>query len=85
MANYTTWLKMMSLYEKTHDSMLLESLTCSENHDIIIKYLDLIATERSIFSDKIHYFVFHIIIMKHARNKLVLDYILKHLERLKPK
>lgn len=91
-ANRTTWDKMLKLYlleknSKTekYKKQLLKSLSCAENSDIIINYLNITAFNTSLFNDKEHCFAFMYVIEKHARNDLILDYVLNNFEIIKPK
>ncbi|KYM93558.1 Aminopeptidase N [Cyphomyrmex costatus] len=96
-ANRTIWDKMLKLYlEKSKTSnktdlikqrshkMLLNSLSCVEDPDIIINFLNILASNASLFSDKEHSLAFRYILEKHARNNLILDYVLKNFDILKP-
>jgi len=59
------------------DNKLLKFLACSENHTIIISYIDRLIS--GYFTDIRHRIaIFHSIIAKHANNNLVLDHILKN-------
>ncbi|KAG5329665.1 AMPQ Aminopeptidase, partial [Acromyrmex heyeri] len=90
-ANKTTWDKMLKLYLKKnyktekYQKKLLKSLSCAENPDIIINYLNITAFNTSLFHDKEHSLVFMYIIENHARNDLILDYVLNNFEIIKPK
>ncbi|KYM78422.1 Aminopeptidase N [Atta colombica] len=89
-ANRTTWDKMLELYQKTDPKkekfkkMLLKSLSCSENSDIIINYLN-ITFNTSLFHRKEHAFIIKSVLDKHSNNNLILDYILNNFETIKPK
>jgi len=90
-ANRATWDKVLKLYLKTkyktekYQKKLLKSLSCAENPDIIINYLNIIAFNTSLFHDKEHFLVFTYIMENHARNDLILDYVLNNFEIIKPK
>ncbi|XP_018368788.1 PREDICTED: aminopeptidase Q-like [Trachymyrmex cornetzi] len=90
-ANKTIWDKMLKLYLKKkyktekYQKKLLKSLSCAENPDIIINYLNITAFNTSVFHDKEHSLAFMYIIENHARNDLILDYVLKNFEIIKPK
>ncbi|XP_071561427.1 aminopeptidase N-like isoform X1 [Temnothorax nylanderi] len=84
-ANRTTWDKMMELYQRTSDKKLWETLNCAENPDIIINYLNVIASNTMLFKNSDHAFIFNLILQKHARNDLVLDYILTKFDNIKPR
>lgn len=83
-ANKTTWNKVKALFIQEHDEKLLEFLACSENSDIIFNYLDFISSNNSTLPNKYRTFALKSIIFKHARNNLVLDYMLRNFERIKP-
>ncbi|KYN41985.1 Aminopeptidase N [Trachymyrmex septentrionalis] len=90
-ANKATWDKMLKLYLKKtyktekYQKKLLKSLSCAENPDIIINYLNITAFNTSLFHDKEHSLAFMYIIENHARNDLILDYVLNNFEIIKPK
>ncbi|XP_011058986.1 PREDICTED: aminopeptidase N-like isoform X1 [Acromyrmex echinatior] len=90
-ANKATWDKMLKLYLKEkhqtekYQKKLLKSLSCAENPDIIINYLNITAFNTSLFHEKEHSLVFIYIIENHARNDLILDYVLNNFEIIKPK
>ncbi|KYQ58025.1 Aminopeptidase N [Trachymyrmex zeteki] len=90
-ANRTTWNKMLELYQKTDPEkekfkkMLMKSLSCAENSDIIINYLNITAFNTSLFHEKEHSLIFKFILDKHLNNDLILDYILSNFEIIKPK
>jgi len=79
-ANRTTWDKMLELYYRKPDKKILEALNCAENVDIIINYLNI--ASNTVFYDNEHFFILEIILQKHARNDLILDYILKNFENI---
>jgi len=83
-ANRTTWDKTMNLYMQKRDKNLLEYLACSEDSDIIINYLNIIASNNLTLKNKDRISTFKSVVIKHARNNPVLDYMLQNLERIKP-
>lgn len=89
--NKTTWDKMLELYQKTDLEMgelketLLNSLSCAENSDIIINYLNITTFNTSLFHEKERSLIFKSILNKHLNNDLILDYILSNFEIIKPK
>jgi len=84
-ANRTTWDKMLELYQQKSDITILKSLSCAENSDIIINYLNIIASNTSLFNIRIHYLAFIFITERHASNDLILDYILRNIKNIRPK
>ncbi|XP_077274362.1 aminopeptidase N-like isoform X4 [Temnothorax americanus] len=84
-ANRTTWDKMLELYQRTSDKKLWKTLNCAENPDNIINYLNITASNTTLFSNLEHAFIFNFILQNHARNDLVLDYILKKFDNIKPR
>ncbi|XP_071627911.1 aminopeptidase N-like [Temnothorax longispinosus] len=84
-ANKTTWDKMMERYVLTPNDNLLKNLNCAENPDIIINYLNITASNTTLFKDLDHVFIFNLILENHARNDLVLDYILANFDNIKPR
>ncbi|XP_071630397.1 aminopeptidase N-like [Temnothorax longispinosus] len=84
-ANRTTWDKMMELYQRTSDKELWKTLNCAEDPDIIINYLNIIASNTTLFNHEEHALIFNLILENHARNDLVLDYILANFSNIKPR
>ncbi|XP_077255618.1 aminopeptidase N-like isoform X2 [Temnothorax americanus] len=84
-ANRTTWDKMMALYQRTSDKKLWKILNCAENPDIITNYLNIIASNTTLFKHEQHALIFDVILQNHARNDLVLDYILANFSNIKPR
>lgn len=84
-ANQTTWNKMLHIYEREPNNELGEMLSCVEDPSIIIRYLNIITSNTTLFNDERQRFVFKIILGKHARNDLILDYILENYDTLKPR
>ncbi|KAG5322226.1 AMPN Aminopeptidase, partial [Pseudoatta argentina] len=85
-ANKTTWDKMLELYLKDEkvEKQILESLSCAEDPDIIINYLNIISLNTSLFHDDEHSFVFKNVLEKYACNDKIRDYVLKNMEIIKP-
>ncbi|XP_071627754.1 aminopeptidase N-like [Temnothorax longispinosus] len=84
-ANRTTGDKMMELYQRISDKKLWKTLNCAENPNIIINYLNIIASNTTLFNHIDHAFIFNLILQNHARNDLVLDYILENFDNIKPR
>lgn len=88
-ANRTTWDKMLELYLegklKEKPERLLMGLSCAENPNIIINYLNILAFNTSLFEDNDHSRVFKYILKRHVRKNKILKYILKNFEAIKPK
>ena len=90
-ANRTTWDKMLELYQMTNPKKekfkktLLKNLSCPENSDIIINYLNITTFNTSLFHEKERSFIIKSILDKHLNNTLILDYILNNFETIKPK
>ncbi|XP_025073053.1 uncharacterized protein LOC112552292 [Pogonomyrmex barbatus] len=84
-ADQITWNRLFELYQQNHDKKFLQVLACSQNPDVIINYLNVIALNTSLLHDSTHFDVFHTILVKQAHNNLVLDYVLENLETVKPK
>jgi len=85
LATNETW---NEVFNKTVlDNKLLEFLACSENHIIIINYINRLIS--GYFTDVRHCIaIFHSIVARHAKNNLVLDHILKnfaHIANLLPR
>jgi len=66
------------------DNKLLEFLACSKNYTLIISYIDRL---KSGYSTEVQHriAVFHSVIVEHAKNDLVLDYILKNFANVVPR
>ncbi|XP_025271109.1 aminopeptidase N-like [Camponotus floridanus] len=86
------WWRVYHLGKEKFKSKLLKFLSCPEDSKFIKPYLNLIKNDSTTsiiflkdFSDKdyINYFLFTI--AKHARNPVVLDFILKELENIRPR
>ncbi|XP_071633987.1 uncharacterized protein [Temnothorax longispinosus] len=84
-ANKTTWDKMMELYQQTSDKKLWKTLNCAENPDIINTYLRITASNTTLFNHEQHALIFNLILKAHARNDLVLDYILTNFNFIYPR
>ncbi|XP_024893750.1 uncharacterized protein LOC112468693 [Temnothorax curvispinosus] len=81
-ASNSTWNKV--LHSGVLDNNLLRFLACTKNHTVIIGYLDLLKSER-FTKAQYRITVFHSIIARHARNELVLTYILNNFANVVPK
>ncbi|XP_077260900.1 aminopeptidase N-like [Temnothorax americanus] len=81
----TKWDKMMELYQRTHDKQFWKILSCAEDSNIIINYLNITASNTTLFNDIEHASIFKINLENHARNDLVLDYILANFDNIKPR
>nr|XP_012221839.1 PREDICTED: thyrotropin-releasing hormone-degrading ectoenzyme-like [Linepithema humile] len=82
-ANNSIWLMVFHEWNATSDNTILEYLTCSTNPDVIKSYLSLVKSNVSylrVTNSKMNINIILLIIAKHARNDIVLDYILNHLE-----
>ncbi|XP_025264829.1 aminopeptidase N-like [Camponotus floridanus] len=85
------WWKVYRLGKEKFKTKFLKYLSCPEDSIFIKPYLNLIKNDRTSimffkdFSDKdyINYFLFTI--AKHARNPVVLDFILEDLENIRPR
>ncbi|XP_025264845.1 aminopeptidase N-like [Camponotus floridanus] len=86
------WWKVYRLGKEKFKTKFLKYLSCPEDSIFIIPYLNLIKNDSTTsimffkdFSDKdyINYFLFTI--AKHARNPVVLDFILEELENIRPR
>jgi len=78
LANESTWNEVFK--QELYDE-LLEFLACSEKNDIIIRYIDLFVSGYFNYTE-LRVIVFHSIIARHAKNNLVLDYILANFARI---
>lgn len=84
-ANVTIWNKMYKKWQETKDNTLLEYLTCSKSPDINQNYLK--KTMEYEFIDKVsnrmYVNIVLLIIAKHARNDMVFQFTLNHMESIK--
>ena len=79
LANNITWNKVLTA--DALDNKRLEYLACSENDTIIISYIDRLISKY--FTKQQHNItVFHSIIARHAKNDLILNYILNNFEKI---
>ncbi|XP_011061957.1 PREDICTED: aminopeptidase N-like [Acromyrmex echinatior] len=79
LANNITWNKVLTA--DALDNKRLEYLACSENNIIIINYIDQLIS--GYFTELKHRItVFHSIIARHAKNDLILNYILINFEKI---
>lgn len=83
-ASRTTWNKVLALYEQKPDKQYWKILSGAEDSIIIINYLNIIAWNTALFHPKDHPTIFKIILEKHARNDVILDYVLDNFEIIKP-
>ncbi|XP_018399167.1 PREDICTED: aminopeptidase N-like [Cyphomyrmex costatus] len=83
-AHNITWKEMLTEYTLDFDNKRLEYLACSENSDNIIFYIKQL---KSIYFTKLQYpiTIFHSIIARHAKNNLILNYILDNLTSIIPR
>ncbi|XP_011876025.1 PREDICTED: leucyl-cystinyl aminopeptidase-like isoform X2 [Vollenhovia emeryi] len=84
-ANITTWNRVMDLYLQKPDRKFLEYLACSEDPDVIINYLNIIASKNLITIDIDRDLALTCILNRHASNNLVLDYVLENFEQMESK
>ncbi|XP_025265835.1 aminopeptidase N-like [Camponotus floridanus] len=81
-ANVFTWNKLFDIYINETDEEALMYLVCSENPDIIINLLKISISNNSIIQIEDYYVIYSFIIEKHAKNNVVIDYILTNLEKI---
>jgi len=81
-ANASTWNKLFDIYVNKSDEKTLTYLVCSENPDIIINLLNISISNNSIIQIEDYYVVYTSIIEKHAKNNVVIDYILTNLKKV---
>ncbi|XP_067211206.1 aminopeptidase Ey-like isoform X2 [Linepithema humile] len=84
-SNLLTWNKVWNKWKATSDNTFLEYLTCSTDLFIIQNYLELIITDRvfnNATNSKRNANLFLLIVAKHAKNSIVLDYIFSNFEFL---
>ncbi|XP_029162710.1 aminopeptidase N-like [Nylanderia fulva] len=81
----TTWQSVYDIGLNKSDTKFLEYLACPEDTNLIKKYLTFrqnISTEQEYPN---HFNSFLHIITKHAKNQIILEYILDHFNEIKPK
>lgn len=81
-ANTSTWNKLMDMYLITQDKNILDYLTCSENYDILINFINISNSNDFIIHKRDYYDILSSIIQKHSDNDAVLDYMLANLEKI---
>jgi len=87
------WRKTFDMWVKVSDDIVMESLTCSGSPNFIRNYLNVEDTtaffctkcKTPSMQRKDHVIRFFLIVAKHARNKITLDYIIKNFEKIKPR
>jgi len=100
-ANKTIWDKTLILYQHKKEKfknnlkkylkkekfvkLLLRGLSCAEDPNIIINFLNITAFNPTLFNEKERYFAVLCILENHSRNNLILDYILNNFETVKPR
>jgi len=81
-ANASIWNKLMDVYLITQDKNILDYLTCSENYDILINFINISNSNNFIIQKRDYYNILSSIIQKHSDNDAVLDYMLANLEKI---
>ncbi|XP_020287755.1 thyrotropin-releasing hormone-degrading ectoenzyme-like [Pseudomyrmex gracilis] len=79
-ANASTWNKFKETYVKNSDMILLRYLTCSDDPDILINFLDTSLSNNSLTNND-YKIIYSSIIRRHVNNDLVLDYLLANLNK----
>ncbi|KAL6419975.1 hypothetical protein ACFW04_011032 [Cataglyphis niger] len=87
MTDNSIWNDVFDIYIKESDSKYLKFLACSGNIAIIQNYTLLMAMKDDNITAKSrdHINSFHFIIAKHAKNEIMLDYILANFEKIRPR
>jgi len=89
-----TWQTVFNMWINESDDKLMEFLTCSVSPKIIQNYLNITINpakdcikqcKNANMLTKEHINRFFLIVTKHARNIIILDYILNNLEKIKPR
>lgn len=81
-ANAYTWNKLYDMYVNKLDENAWTSLFCSENPNIIINFLHICMSENT---DLVYYKIYANIIHKHAKNNVIIDYVLTNFEKITPR
>jgi len=90
------WRKMFEKWMRYSDDIVMESLTCSGSpnfiHDLLhVEYNYNTVTVMCVIckphrmQHKDHVIRFFLIVAKHAKNKITLDYIIRNFEKIKPR
>jgi len=74
--------KLYDIYINKSDEEALMYLVCSENPDIIINFLNISISKNTDFD---YYAIYTSIIKKHARNNVVMDYVLTNYKKIIPR
>jgi len=89
-----TWQIVFNMWIEEADDKLIEFLTCSVSPNILINYLNIINNpakdcikqcKNANMLIKEHINRFFLIVAKRTRNMIILDYILRNFEKLKPR
>jgi len=84
-ANVSTWNKLYDIYVNKSDREAMMYLVCSENPDIIINFLNISIPDNSLKKIYDYYMIYSSIIRKHAKNNVVIDYILTNYKKIVPR
>jgi len=74
--------KLYDIFVNKSDEEVLMSLVCSENSDFIINFLNMSIPKKKDFD---YYGLYSSIIKKHAKNNVVMDYVLTNFKKLFPR
>lgn len=81
-ANASTWNKLLDIGLIKQDKSIIEYLTCSENSDILINFVNKSVSNDLKLRKNAYYDIISIIVQKHSDNDVVLDYMLANLEEI---
>lgn len=87
MSNNILWTNVFDIYQEEFDNKYLRFLACSENIAIIQKFIMLVAVENcnKTIKHKDCMSSLHFIIAKHAKNRIILDYIFANFNKIIPR
>lgn len=82
-ANASTWNKLLDIGLIKQDKSIIEYLTCSENPDILINFMNKSASNDLKLPGYNGYLdIISLIVQKHSDNDVILDYMLANLEKI---
>lgn len=82
-ANASTWNKLLDIGLIKEDKNIIEYLTCSENPDILINFMNKsVSNEIKLPGYNGYLDIISLIIQKHSDNDVILDYMLANLEKI---
>lgn len=82
-ANASTWNKLLDIALIKEDKSIIEYLTCSENPDILINFMNKsVSNDLKLPGCNDYLDIISLIVQKHSDNDVILDYMLANLEKI---